>query len=110
MYESAVMRTTLAASLVLALAVPVHAGSDPSNTARAPRSDGAPKPSLDRPATAPAKPIDGKSLCTYVNPDQNAPSDRTDCIAGREPTPQRPTEKTPPGPPGNDAMPSSASR
>lgn len=89
------MRTTLAALLILT--APAFAGGD------SPRS--APKADLDRPA-APTKPVDGKSLCTYVSPDQNAPSERTDCVADRQPMPQRPVEKTPPGGPGNDATPS----
>ena len=89
------MRTTLAALLILT--APAFAGGD------APRS--APKADLDRP-TAPTKPVDGKALCTYVSPDQNAPSERADCVADRQPMPQRPVEKTPPGGPGNDATPS----
>jgi hypothetical protein len=90
------MRTTLAALLTLALATPALAGD-------APRS--APKADLDRPA-ATAKPVDGKALCTYVSPDQNAPSDRTGCVATNEPMPEHPVEKTPPGGPGTDSQPS----
>jgi hypothetical protein len=85
---------TLAALIVLALAAPALAGSD------------APKADLARPTTT-AKPVDGRALCAYVSPDQNAPSQRTDCVAEREPAPQRPVEKTPPAGPGNDAAPSS---
>ena len=99
------MRTTFAAILLVVFAAPVHAGSDAPTTPRPPRSETAPKPELERPAQSP-KPADGKALCTYVNADQNAPSERGDCIAEREPMPQRPTEKTPPGPPANDATPS----
>jgi len=100
------MRTTLAAMVLLGFALPVYAGSDPGTTPRAGSSDGAPKPDLERPAASP-KPVDGKSLCTYVSPDQNAPSERGDCVADREPMPQRPVEKSPPGPLGGDATPSS---
>ncbi len=89
--------------LVLALAVP--AGAEPTPAPRAPRSETAPKPDLDRPAPSP-KPVDGKSLCTYVSADPNAPSQRGDCVADREPMPDRPVEKSPPGGPGNDATPS----
>jgi hypothetical protein len=86
------MRTL--AALILLAASPAVAGSD------------APKADLARP-TATAKPVDGKALCAYVSPDQNAPSQRADCVAEREPAPQRPVEKTPPAGPGNDATPSS---
>jgi hypothetical protein len=100
------VRKTFAAMLLIAFAVPVHAGTDATNAPRPPRAETAPKADLDRPAQSP-KAVDGKALCTYVNADQNAPSERGDCIAEREPMPQRPTEKTPPGPPSNDATPSS---
>jgi hypothetical protein len=91
------MRTTLAAMLAIALATPALAGtSDP----RTP-----PKADLDRPPTA-GKPGDDKAVCTYVAPDPNSPPQRTDCIAAREPVPERPVEKTPPGGPGTDAAPS----
>lgn len=97
------MRTTLAAIFTLACAATGHAGPDPST--KPARSDTAPRPELDR-KPAETKPTDGKQLCTYVSPDPNAPSERTDCIAQREPAPQRPVEKTPPAGPGNDATPS----
>lgn len=99
------MRTVLAAVALLALAAPVKAGVEPPATTRPPRADSAPKADLDRPTTAP-KPVDGKTLCTYVNADPNAPSQRGDCVAEREPVEQRPPDKSPPGGPGNDATPS----
>ena len=99
------MRSVLAAVALLALSAPVHAGSEPPATTRPPRADAAPKADLDRPKTEP-KPVDGKALCTYVNADQNAPSQRGDCVAEREPVEQRPPDKSPPGGPGNDSTPS----
>jgi hypothetical protein len=86
------MRTSIVACLVLALAVPALAGDAPAS---------APKPELDRPST---KPKDAPPVCGLVDRDPNAPSDRTDCIATRDPAPQRPVEKTPPAGPGNDAV------
>jgi len=97
------MRSILAAMAVLAFAAPVQAGSDPASPSHAPRTETAPKPDLDR---ASPKPVASPSVYTYVDADPNAPTGRTDCIADREPLPQRPTEKSPPGPPGNDATPS----
>ena len=88
------MRTTLA--LLLTLAAPAFAGD---------ASKAAPKADLERPAAA-GKPADGKALCTYVSPDQNAPSDRAGCVANNEPMPEHPVEKTPPGAPGSDSQPS----
>jgi len=103
------MRTTFAAVLVLALAGSGYAGSEPPTAQRAPRSDAAPNPELGRPTTNP-KPVDGKSLCTYVSPDPNAPSERVDCVAERDPAPAQPIEKTPPGAPGGGSQPSSVVR
>jgi len=97
----------LAAALVFALSVPALAGNEPA-TAPAPRparTESAPKTDMDRPTTT-AKPVDGKTLCTFVNPDQNAPSERGDCVAEREPVQQRPADKSPPAGPNNDATPS----
>ena len=96
MYYTTAMRLALA--LVLALAATGHADAP-----RAPHAEAAPKTELERKAPA-GKPVDGASLCTYVNADQNAPSERRDCIAGREPEPQRPVEKTPPHGPNDDAV------
>jgi hypothetical protein len=90
---------------VALFALPAHAGSEPPATTRPPRAESAPKPDLERPATT-AKPVDGKTLCTYVSADPNAPSQRGDCVAEREPVEQRPAEKSPPGGPGNDSTPS----
>src|SRR5262249_7670259 len=73
----AVMRSVLP---LFALAVPASAGNEPPATTRPPRAESAPKPDLDRPATA-TKPVDGKTLCTYVSADPNAPSQRGDCVA-----------------------------
>lgn|SRR5512143_2084356 len=98
------MRTFVAA-VILALSVPAVAGTEAPTTTRPARSESAPKTDMERPST-PAKPVDGKTLCTYVNPDQNAPSERGDCVAEREPVQQRPTDKSPPAGPGNDATPS----
>ncbi len=96
------MRTLLAA-VVLVLAVPASAGNEPAP--RPSRTETAPKPELDR-APNTTKPVDGKALCTYVNPDPNAPSERGDCVAEREPVQARPPDKSPPVAPGNDSMPS----
>jgi hypothetical protein len=90
------------AALVLALSVPAIAGNEPPATTRPARTESAPKTDMDRPNTT-AKPVDGKALCTLVNPDQNAPSERGDCVAEREPVQQRPSEKSPPAGPNNDA-------
>ena len=98
------MRTFVAA-LVLAVSLPAIAGNEPTATTRPARTESAPKSDLERPTTT-SKPVDGKALCTYVNPDQNAPSERGDCVAEREPVQQRPTEKAPPVGPNNDATPS----
>ena len=98
------MRSFVAA-LVLALSVPAVAGNEPPVATRPARTESAPKTDLERPPTT-AKPVDGKALCTFVNPDQNAPSERGDCVAEREPVQQRPTDKSPPAGPGNDATPS----
>jgi hypothetical protein len=100
------MRAKLAAMFLVVAAASGRAGNDPSNAPRPPRGEAAPKSDLDRPTASP-KPVDGKALCTYINPDQNATSQRGDCVAERDPAPQRPVEKTPPAPPGNDAAPSS---
>ncbi len=101
------MRTFLALAVTVAFAAPGHAGNDPTTTSRPARGESAPKPELERPAPSPdKKPAENKAVCTYVDRDQNAPSERVDCIAGRDPAPQRPVEKSPPNPPGNDATPS----
>lgn len=92
------MRSVLSSLLLAAFVTTSHAGGDPTERTS--------KPELERPAAG-SKPVDGKTLCAYISPDQNAPSERQDCIADREPLPQRPTEKTPPGPPANDTVPSS---
>jgi hypothetical protein len=91
----------------MAFAAPVHGGNDPSSIARAPRGESSPKPDLERPSASPSSP-DGKPLCKYVTQDPNAPGERNDCIADREPVQQRPAERTPPAAPGNDATPSIA--
>ena len=67
----------------------------------------APKPELDRPA-GDNKPGDRNALCVYVDRDQNAPSQRGDCVADHDQVAQRPVEKTPPGAPGGEPQPSVA--
>ncbi len=89
------MRTVLA--MVLLLGTAAYAGD-----AKAP-----PKPELERPASE-RKPADGKAVCVYTDRDQNAPSQRGDCVADHDQVAQRPVEKTPPGGQGGDATPSSA--
>lgn len=91
------MRTVLAVLLVLG-ATPAVAGGD---------AKAAPKPELDRP-TSERKPGDGKAVCVYVDRDQNAPSQRGDCVADHDQVAQRPVEKTPPGGPGGDGATPSA--
>ena len=90
------MRTVFA--MVLVLGTPAFAGGE---------GKAAPKPELERPATD-RKPADGKAVCGYLDRDQNAPSQRVDCIADHDQVAQRPVEKTPPGGPGGDATPSVA--
>jgi len=86
------MRTLL---MLLVLVAPAYAGDSKS----------APKPELQRPASD-HKPADGKAVCVYADRDQNAPSERGDCVADHDQVAQRPVEKTPPGGPGGDATPS----
>ena len=86
------MRTVL---MLLVLVAPVYAGDGKA----------APKPELQRPASD-HKPADGKAVCVYADRDQNAPSQRGDCIADHDQVAQAPVEKTPPGGPGSDATPS----
>jgi hypothetical protein len=87
------MRTVL---MLLVLAAPAYAGGE---------SKPAPKPELQRPESE-RKPTDGKAVCVYADRDQNAPSERGDCVADHDQVAQRPAEKTPPGGPGGDATPS----
>ena len=86
------MRTVL---MLLVLVAPAYAGDNKR----------APKPELQRPASE-RKPADGKAVCVYADRDQNAPSQRGDCVADHDQVAQRPVEKTPPGGPGGDATPS----
>lgn len=81
--------------MLLALAAPAYAGD----------SKAAPKPELQRPASEHKAP-DGKAVCVYADRDQNAPSERGDCVADHDQVAQRPVEKSPPGGPGGDATPS----
>lgn len=83
--------------MLLVLVAPVYAGDGKA----------APKPELQRREVASEhKPGDGKAVCVYVDRDQNAPSQRGDCVADHDQVAQRPVEKTPPGGPGGDATPS----
>jgi len=87
------MRTVL---MLLVLVAPAYAGGE---------SKAAPKPELQRPGSD-RKPADGKAVCVYADRDQNAPSERGDCVGEHDQVAQRPVEKTPPGGPGGDATPS----
>ena len=82
--------------MLLLLVAPAYAGGE---------GKAAPKPELQRP-TSDHKAGDGKAVCVYADRDQNAPSQRGDCVADHDQVAERPVEKTPPGGPGGDATPS----